>query len=294
MLPLIVVAMCGCSPRQLLADRLGDTLSAGNSAFASDEDPDLVAAATPFSLKLMESVLAERPEHSRLLIATARAFTQYAFAFVQQDADEVESRDVAAAYRLRDRARKLYRRARDYGLRGLDVVHPGLSAALKARSPAALDATVKEDVPGLYWTAASWAAMTALSKDDPDAVADVPLIDALVGRALALDEGFDSGALHSFMIAFEITRGGGQESSVRAREHYRRALDLSGGRQAAPYVTFAEAVSVPARDRREFEALLRVALRLDPDAVPQWRVANVVMQRRAKWLLDHADELFTE
>jgi predicted anti-sigma-YlaC factor YlaD len=290
---LLVAASSGCSLRHIAADHLGEALSSGGMVFASDDDPELIRAATPFSLKLMESVLAERPQHAELLTATARGYTQYAYAFLQQEADEVEDRDVAAAYRLRDRARKLYRRARDYGMRALEASHPGFSAALKTHPAAALNGTSKADVPQLYWSGVSWALMIALSKDDPDAVADVPLMAAMMARALTLDEAFDSGALHAFMISFAMA-GSAANGSVAAREHFRRAVELSGGRQAGPYVSLAEAVAVPARNRREFESLLAAALKIDPDAAPEWRLANTLMQRRAQWLLARTDQLFTE
>ncbi len=293
LLLVLAIAVSGCSVRRIAADHLGDTLSAGGAVFASDDDPELIRDATPFSLKLMESVLAERPEHAGLLGATARAYTQYAYAFLQQEADAVEDQDIAAAYRLRERARKLYRRARDYGLRALEVAHPGFSAALRSDPSTALKVTTSEDVPQLYWSGAAWAAMIALSKDNPDEVADVPLMSAMMARALTLDEAFDAGALHVFMISLETARGGARGQAA-ARAHFRRALELSGGRQAGPYVSLAEAVAVPAQDRREFDALLAAALKVDPDAAPEWRLANTIMQRRAKWLLDRADQLFTE
>ena len=136
----MMVALAGCSLNRIVADRLGDSLSGSGSVYASDDDPELIREAIPFSLKLMETVLAERPEHHDLLVAASRSFTQYAYAFVQEDADEIEDRNVAEAYRLRERARKLYRRARDYGLRGLDVTHAGFSRNLKANSATALAA----------------------------------------------------------------------------------------------------------------------------------------------------------
>jgi predicted anti-sigma-YlaC factor YlaD len=173
------------------------------------------------------------------------------------------------------------------------VSHPGFGTALRKNWIAALAVMTREDVPDLYWTGVSWAAMVALAKDDPEAVADVPLIAAIAERALALDETFDHGALHVFMITFEMARGGARMESA-AREHYRRALELSGGRQAGPHVSLAEAVSVPTRNRGEFTALLRTALALDPDAAPPWRLANLLMQRRASWLLERADEFFSE
>jgi predicted anti-sigma-YlaC factor YlaD len=61
---------------------------------------------------------------------------------------------------------------------------------------------------------------------------------------------------------------------------------------ASPFVAYAEAVSVGKEDRREFESLLQRALAIDPDARPEWRLANLIMQRRARWLLARVDDLF--
>jgi predicted anti-sigma-YlaC factor YlaD len=33
---------------------------------------------------------------------------------------------------------------------------------------------------------------------------------------------------------------------------------------------------------------------VNADAAPQWRLANIVMQRRARWLLARTDQLFAE
>jgi len=59
-------------------------------------------------------------------------------------------------------------------------------------------------------------------------------------------------------------------------------------------VSLAESVAAPRGDRREFQALLASALKVDPDARTEWRLANLVMQRRARWLLARTDELFAE
>jgi predicted anti-sigma-YlaC factor YlaD len=114
-------------------------------------------------------------------------------------------------------------------------------------------------------------------------------------RALDLDEAYDHGAIHEFMIAFEGGRSDAMGGSIeRAREHFNRAVELSDGARAAPLVSLAETVSVRIQDRAEFESLLHRALRIDVDARPQWRLANLIMQRRARWLLGRADLLFLE
>src|SRR5438876_11833427 len=100
---LFCFAGSGCSIRRYALNQAADALAGSGASFASDDDPELVKAAAPFSLKLMESLLAENPRHSGLLAAATAGFTQYSYAFVQQDADEAEPHDLAAAEALRMR-----------------------------------------------------------------------------------------------------------------------------------------------------------------------------------------------
>ena len=290
----IVALSTGCA--RFAVNRVGNAMSGSGGTFASDNDPELVKAAVPFALKLEESLLAESPKHRGLLLATTSGFTQYGYAFVQQDADELESKDLTAATAQRVRARKLYLRARDYGLRGLDVNHPGFQKALATDPKKAVRVATKRDVPLLYWTAASWGAAISVSKNQPDTVADLPKMEALIDRALELDESFDHGAIHSFLISYEMARPGvkADEAVARAKQNFERAMQLSGGQLASPLVAYAEAVCVQKQQRAEFEKLLNQALAIDVDQKPEWRLANLVMQRRAKWLLSRTDELFVE
>jgi predicted anti-sigma-YlaC factor YlaD len=71
-------------------------------------------------------------------------------------------------------------------------------------------------------------------------------------------------------------------------------MELSGRQLASPLVTYAEAVCVQKQQRAEFEQLLKQALAIDVDQKPEWRLTNLVMQRRAQWLLSREDELFAE
>ena len=106
MRPLLVLAMVsalsGCSLKQYALNNVSDALASGGSVFAADDDPELVRAAAPFSLKLTESLVAENPRHQRLLVAAARGFTQYAYAFLQQEAEEIEEQDLARSTALHE------------------------------------------------------------------------------------------------------------------------------------------------------------------------------------------------
>jgi predicted anti-sigma-YlaC factor YlaD len=292
-LVLLTVAASGCSIRHYALNQVSDALAGTGDSFARDDDPELVKAAAPFSLKLIESVLVENPNHAGLLTAATSGFTQFAYAFVQQDADETEARDVATAEALRARARRLYLRARGYGLRGLDVRHPGFSHALVSDAKTAVRQAGLEDVPLLYWTAASWAAAISLSKDNPELVAQIPSMEALINRALELDDAYGDGAIHTFYINFEMSRPGAAGDPVaRARRHFDRAMTLSHGNDAAPLVALAEAVTIQKQDVKEFDSLLQRALAIDADAHPESRLQNLVLQRRARWLLSRKSELF--
>src|SRR5262249_6824601 len=107
------------------------------------------------------------------------------------------------------------------------------------------------------------------------------------------DEAFDHGAVHTFMITFEMSRpGAGTNAAAQSRRHFERALALSNGTDASPYVALAEAVTIQTQDVKQFESLLNQALAINPDAHPENRLVNLVMQRRARWLLSRKSDLF--
>ncbi len=300
----IALVASGCSITRTASNAMADALAASGSAFTSDEDPELVREALPFSLKLMESLLANTPDHRGLLVACSRSFTQYAYAFVQMDGDRLEFDDYQGAKVLHERAKKLYLRARDYGLRALAVGEPRFETRLRANAAQTLARLDKSHVEPLYWTCAAWAGAITLSKDDPALLGEIPLVESMLDRAVALDPDFDNGALHAFQMVFEPARADAgarsktqsvpATSKERARAHFERAVAMSGGLSAGLFVSWAESFSVKDQNLAEFRDLLARALAIDPNAAPGRRLVNILMQRRARWLLEHTDELFLD
>ncbi|MCA9561611.1 MAG: hypothetical protein H6704_02715 [Myxococcales bacterium] len=291
---LVPLALGGCI-KSMAVNALGDALAQGGGTYARDDDPDLVAAATPFGLKTIESLLDAEPEHRGLLLAAARGFTQYGYAFTQVEADYVEDADFDEAQHLRRRAKRLYARARAYGVRGLEVEHEDLIERLRSDRKDALSDLEDEDVPLLYWTATAWAAGVALDKDDVELAADLDLVEAMIDRAFALEPTYGAGALHDFYVAWYGGRpkaAGGSDD--KARHHMEQSLEVSKGQRVAPLVSFAEIVSVKRQNKAEFTELLQRALAFDADSAPPHRLANLVAQKRARWLLAQVDDLFLE
>jgi hypothetical protein len=286
------LALGGCF-RGAATGALADALSGTGGAYSRDDDPELVEDALPFALKTMESVIPEQPEHRGLLAATAGGFTQYAYGFLKEKADAIESKDREKAAHLRRRAKNLLRRGRGYGFQGLAVEHENFEQRLRQDAQGTLAEVEKDEVPLLYWTAAALAAEVTLDKDDLELVADLPLSEAMMRRALELDEAYEQGAIHEFLMTYELSRpDGGPQSATVAEKHFQRARELSQGKRLSVLVSWAENALVKRQAQKEFLALLDEVLAFDVNTAPEQRLANVIAQRRAQRLKARVEELF--
>ena len=291
----VLALSTGCSLKTMAVKTVANTLSAPGDVFTRDDDPDLIREATPFALKLYESLLESVPNHVPLLISTCGGFTQYGYAFLEAEADSLDASRRTDATALRERALKGYLRGRGYCLRGMDArFGKGTSAALLQNPEATVAKAKKDDVPLLYWTAASWGSAISLGIDRPELAVDFPTVRALADRALALDPAWNRGSLHELMITLDSlpeALGGNPE---RAREHFKKAVEIQKGLSPGPYVSLATGVAVPNQDRQEFERLLKEALAIDPEKDPSNRLVILVGQRRARVLLDRIDDKFSK
>ena len=290
----VLAPATGCSIKKFATRSVANSLTSGPDVFGTDEDPELIRDALPFGLKTMESLLAVLPDHEGLLLALCKGYTSYSYAFVQSEGDLLVNSDYARSQHLHERAFKLFLRAQGFGLRGLERRYKGIGAQL-AQDPARAAARIqKRDVPMLYWTAGAWGSAIGLGKDRPEMLADLPAIRALIERGLALDEGYEGGALHEAMIILEALPEAMGGSTERARRHFARAVELSRDSRPGPYVTLATTVSVLKQDRSEFQTLLEKALTFDPNRDPSQRLVTIVLERKARALLDRQDEFFVD
>jgi predicted anti-sigma-YlaC factor YlaD len=299
-LPILLAALAaapGCALKTYAINMVGDTLASGDSVYETDDDLELVGDALPFGLKLTESLLAQSPNHPGLLLTACRGFVTYAYAYVGYQADLTADEDLDRARAIRLRARRLYMRAFQYCIRGLERSYPGFGNALTNNATtavAAIKAARKaQDLPFLYWTAASLGLAVSVSTGDAAMLARLPEVEALLDRALALDEGWDAGALHEFKIVLASATPG-EPNVPLIKRHYDRALELSRGRSAGVHLAYAEAVSVPLQNAAEFRMMIARALAVDPDDDPPNRLVNLLAHRRAGWLAARSNELILD
>lgn len=289
----VAVLAPGCSLRSVAINAVLPALY-NPTVYLSEEDPEIVREALPFLLKTIESIHAADPERQDVMEYACSGFTMYASAFLQVDADLAEWDDYDRAAALDERARRMFIRARDYCLLSVEVDHPGITARLQADPEDAVTVFDTEDVETLFFLGGSWMLAISVGLDRPALVADLPSARALLDRALALDEGYNRGALHSAFITLESLGEAMGGSVDRARMHFDRAVELSEGLDAEPYVAFATGVAVAEDDRARFQELLDTAVAIDPDEETNNRLLNLIAQKRARSLLDHIDDLFFE
>jgi predicted anti-sigma-YlaC factor YlaD len=195
---------------------------------------------------------------------------------------------------LEKRSKNLYLRGRDIILNALNQKYTGFLEHLHDKKyDLALEPMRKEDVPFLYWAGAGWLGAFAIDPFDMKLGITLPKAEALMNRVKELDATFGDGAIHDFYVLYYGSlpeyMGG---SLQKARHHFDKAIELSGGKTTSPYLSLATTVSVKEQNVREFKKLLEAVLKIDPAADPANTLLNTLNQRKARWLLEHLDDYF--
>jgi predicted anti-sigma-YlaC factor YlaD len=287
-----------CSLKKMAMNQVANALTGGSSStvFTGDNDPELVGDALPFAIKMYESLMVANPRHQGLRLQTGSLYIMYANAFLQTPAAMLPEAEYEKQEFTYMRAKNLYLRGRDIILACLEDKYPGLrDELLKRKYGKALARTTRKDAPLLYWAGAGWLGAYAIDPFDMDLGVTLPAAAALIERVYGLDPDYAVGALHEFYILYYGSLPEYMGGSLnKAREHYQKALTVSKGRSATPYLSLATAVSVKDQNYAEYKELLGKALEIDPESVPENRLVNVLNQRKARWLLKHADDFFLE
>ena len=298
-----------------VADMLSSPDGAG--AITSDDDPQLIADALPLALKIYEILLTKDPENYDLTVATGKNFAMYSGGFVLLPADMMEDDRWEEADAARRRAKKLFRRGRDYLLAALELRHEGFRSALESgRYDAAAAMLEPEDADAAYWAGLSWLGMASVDPFDVEVLTTVDRAALLMYRSMELDESPPgmhdmmiqlqvslpssilvtlrdrSPATAAFMDAYYDRAGVGKDPRERAFHHYNRAVSLSDGLDPSPHITMATAISVRDQDVEGFRGYLDAALAIDPEQRPETRLMTLIYQDKARWLLDHIEDFF--
>lgn len=277
-------------------NKVADALTGpgGSRVFTGDNDPELVGDALPFAIKMYESLLASNPGHRGLQLQTGSLYIMYANAFLDNPAGMLPEEEYKKQEFLMLRAKNLYLRGRDILLNALDKKYPGFRKKLDQREfTAALQPMKKEDAEHLYWAGAGWMGAFAIDPFDMKLGLTLPGAAALMGQVMKLDKDFGEGDIHNFYILYYGSLPDYMGGDLKkAREHFEKAVDITGGKATSPYISLATTVSIKEQKSREFLQLLKKVLDIDPDADPDNRLLNTLNQRKARWLTEHIEDYF--
>ncbi len=274
-------ALCGCSLNTLALRSTAELLDRGVAAYYDEADPQLARETMGSQLKFIEGLLQSDPKDPRLNRLVAEGFGGYTFLFIEDSQPE--------------RAKALYLRGRDYALRSLGD-RPGL-AGLSAMLPDDLERALKNadksDAPALFWAAFCWSGFINLSKDSPEAVAELPKAVALMIRSHELNPEYDFAGSDLFFGVYYASRpkllGGDPE---KAKEHFKWVERLTHGQYLMTYVLEAKTLAVALQDRALFESLLAKVKDSPSGRLPKARLADEVAKLKAAALLEKINDLF--
>ncbi len=250
------------------------------TATSKQSDLKVVEKGMPAYLMLMDGMVEAVPANARLLLAAAQSYASYASAFVEDNDPEY--------------ALALFQRARDYAIaalaeRGLQnpatVPFEAFESQVAALGPA--------DVPYLFWCAANWGSWIALNLESMAALAELPRVELMMRRVLALDEGFHYGGPHLFMGIWYASRpamAGG--NLALAQKHFTRALELGKHQFLMTQVYFADHYARKTFDKQLFTQTLQGVLEAPVDSVPELTLLNTVAHRKARRNAARSGRLF--
>lgn len=294
------VAVSGCST--LISNSLANALSGGEeeeegmNPLLSDDDPDLIRDALPFTLKLLDILINADIDDPAIRLVAAQAYTAYAVLFLQQEANTVARDDFEHRTRLLERSKIHLLRAREYALSALDTLYPGFIDAINGDDyESALAEMTSQDVPYLYFAAAAWIGAATVDIFDLELSITIPRAAEMIHRAFALNPDYSGGALHEFYIIYFAALpeylGGDKD---RAEFHYQEALRVSNNLSASAHVSMALGISLPAQNAAQFRQFLEQALDIDVDQDVNRRLTNIIRQREAQWYLDNMELFFID
>ena len=274
---LVAVALCACgNVMRRATNQFADNLTA---AILDEDDPGTVRDGVPAYLLLIDGMIQGDPENSSALLAAAKLYGAYAGGFVDTP----------------ERAQRLANRAYDYAHRAFCLRRKDICMALDSPFDifqAALEKTDRGDVPTVYGFAAAWAGRIQVNSGDWNAIADLPKLQALLLRIVALDPHVDDGGAYLYLGVIHSLRPaslGGKPEEGKA--YFDKALELSAGKNQMVRVLYAQFYARLVFDQALHDKLLNEVLAADPHA-PRLTLINTLAKVKAKALLESGKDYF--
>ncbi len=268
---------CSANKKMTVAATAGllESIAASSSR---QSDVSVIREGMPAYLMLLDGMVEAWPENERLLLSAAQSYA--CFASISGKDSELKTR--------------LYRKAAHYALMALH--YRGLQNPREMTFgdfEKAIHRFEKNDIPYLFWAASCWGNWIGSNPNSMEAMAELPRVELMMKRVLALDEAFYYGGPHLFMgiwYAVRPSMAGGD--LIKSQNHFQRAISLGKGRFLMANVYYAEYYCKRAMDKDLYISILKRTVAAPADRVPELTLLNTVAHQRAEAMLEEVDEYF--
>ncbi len=294
----VLALLSSCSIKKMAVNSMAKNMSGDATAvFMEDNDPELVGDAFPVILKMMDMMAATAPDNSAVRSSAGSMYVMYGSVYLQGKGAMLPYEEWEAQKELYDRAKKHYRRGYDYIMDALELKHKGFKATFaEGNYDDAFAGFKKEDAADLYWGGAAVLAGVSVDVLDPNFAADRDGAVKMLFKALELDPDFGNGMLDEIMMQYYASMPEGMGGSMeKALYHYKHGVELSKDNMVSIHVSYASAICTKNQSQEgydEFTAELEKVLERDVESVKENRLANIISQRKAAWLLENRDDYF--
>jgi len=274
---LCVLLLSGCS--YFISSATVDMTENLSQAILNNNDLATVEAGGPAYLLMVDSLLYRDPDNESLLRSAADVYTAYTDVFVKD----------------KDRAKKLTDKALDYALRAMCIRRPDTCSFRQSSFQEfknTLSTLSVKDVPDLFTLGSAWSAWIQTHREDWDAVAEIPRVEAIMERVVELDDAYQDGAAHLYLgvLATLLPPALGGKPDV-GKQHFERALEISKNKNLMVKVLYARHYARLVFDKKLHDRLLNAVLKANPD-VPGYTLGNTLAQQQAKELLKSGEDYF--
>ena len=290
---IIFIAAPACGMKKMATRVMGAVATDGMIALEGEGDVAFARESAPALIKTLEVLRHGDRGDRRSLVLLSRSYGQYTFGFLEEDLLRFRS-DPKKLAETKARADEFYRRGREFGIAALaenGAMKNGFKAPFQDFKKA-VDQLGKEYVPALFWSAFNWASYLNLHLDDPASVVDMPRIEAMIDRVIALDPGYYFGsanAMKGVIMASKPKMLGGDPAA--SRRSFDAAMTAAPG-YLMTKVLMAQFLARQSQDRTLFQHSLNEVLKADAASLPAGRLANELAKRRAALLIPMEKELF--
>jgi hypothetical protein len=249
-------------------------------------DLDMFRKALPPYLSYMESQYSPSKDDDKTLCRISGTYYAYAYCFME-DKDRKE-------------ASRLYLKGRDVCLNELKYYRIFNQALTYKLSADAFRQSLTESfppakIPVVYWAAMNWTGWICLNLSKPEALEDIPRVEAMLEYVNASNDSYANGSVHAALGVLYAAQPKGDGGDLnRSKDEFDKAFACSFSSTLTYQVMYARYYAYGSRSRVLFKKTLESVAEKPADFYTDMNFVNEVAKVKANLLLKNINKFFKQ